>query len=108
MNTDVVGLYPVGPHRLQARGTNIAIAETIAVVVGRDKVPAGPLEHLEACLLEEANHTRVKPLQVVSGHQRHSTHVESAFASAEDLKYGFFRVDPRSDVEWKSLVFARE
>jgi hypothetical protein len=61
MKADVIRFNSVGPHRLEARRTLIAIAEAIAVVVGRNKVPSGPLEHLEPCLFEEPNHSRVNP-----------------------------------------------
>jgi hypothetical protein len=62
MQAHVVRLHPIGPHHLQARRALVAIANTVAPVVGGDEVAAGPLEHLEALLFEEPDHPGVESL----------------------------------------------
>ena len=77
---------PSAPHRLEARRALIDIAKTVAKVVGRDEVAAGPLRHLEARILEAPDHAGMESLHIVGGHQGSGPDVECAATGAHDFQ----------------------
>src|ERR1035441_10519347 len=98
MKADIVRLHPVGPHRLHTRRPLIPIANTVTPVVSGDEVAAGPLEHLESCLLVEPYHGGMKSLHVIGRHQRSGPDVKRAAAGTEDFQSRILGVGRRSEI----------
>ena len=108
IKSHVVRLHPVGPHHLQPRRALIPIANPIAPVVGRDKVAAGPFEHLEALFFVKPNHLCMKTLHIIGRHQRSSSNVKRAAAAAQNLQTRILRVGCGSEFQRELPELARE
>src|SRR5579863_858930 len=92
------------PYRIIDRGTYVDIAYGIAPFVGGDEVAAGETIDSGMELLQRVDHFLAETVDVVCGHQRNSSNVKRACASASDFEPRIVAIDFGNEVEREFTV----